>query len=187
MNRAQSAAGAGQWSRYQRALKQRNAALRAGGQDVALWDPVLIEAGNAITSARQGALDRLKPYLMRLFEAFSGLAIDVGFNPGWGVDRSLGEQLRLNLARDRERGVTHSGPHRADAELRMKGRVAREILSRGQQKLTAVAMIVSQLQLLRTELGMRATLPAIVRRIDCPRLSDDRDLVDARNRAFSST
>jgi DNA replication and repair protein RecF len=36
--------------------------------------------------------------------------------------------------------------------------VAREILSRGQQKLTAVAMIVSQLQLLRDQLSMRATL-----------------------------
>ncbi len=149
---------ASQWSRYQRALKQRNAALRTGTKDVAVWDPALIEAGEAITRARQGALDRLEPYLTRLFAAFSGLAIDVGFHAGWGADRTLEEQLRVNLARDRERGVTQSGPHRADVELRMKGRVAREILSRGQQKLTAVAMIVSQLQLLREQLGMRATL-----------------------------
>lgn len=147
-----------QWSRYQRALKQRNAALRAGGRDFAPWDPTLVEAGEAITRARHGALDRLEPYLKRMFAAFSGLAIEVGFHPGWGAERSLEEQLRANLERDRDRGVTQSGPHRADVELRMKGRVAREILSRGQQKLTAVAMIVSQLQLLRDQLGMRATL-----------------------------
>src|SRR5262245_13573074 len=29
----------GHWSRYQRALKQRNAALKAGARDVAVWDP----------------------------------------------------------------------------------------------------------------------------------------------------
>jgi DNA replication and repair protein RecF len=149
---------AGQWSRYQRALKQRNAALRAGGQDFALWDPVLVETGEAITRARKGALGRLEPYLKLLFEAFSGLDIDIGFHTGWAAERTLDEQLRLNLERDRVRGLTQSGPHRADVDLRMNGRVAREILSRGQQKLTAVAMIVSQLQLLRAELNMRATL-----------------------------
>ena len=42
--------------------------------------------------------------------------------------------------------------------LRRDHRVARETLSRGQQKLTAVAMIISQLQLLQDELGLRALL-----------------------------
>ena len=37
-------------------------------------------------------------------------------------------------------------------------RSARESLSRGQQKLTAVAMIISQLRLLQDELGVRAVL-----------------------------
>jgi DNA replication and repair protein RecF len=149
---------AGHWGRYQRALKQRNAALKAGARDVSVWDPVLIESGKTISGFRQAALTRLDPYLKALFDAFSGLAVDVGFNAGWGADRTLEEMLRANLDRDRERGLTHGGPHRADVELRMKGRVARETLSRGQQKLTAVAMIVAQLQLLRAELGLRATL-----------------------------
>jgi DNA replication and repair protein RecF len=147
-----------QWARYQRALKQRNAALKAGAADVTVWDPVLIEAGQAISAARAASLERVTPYLDRLFAAFSGLAVDVAFHTGWAADRTLEEQLRLNLERDRERGLTHSGPHRADVDLRIRGRMAREVLSRGQQKLTAVAMIVSQLQLLRDDLGMRATL-----------------------------
>ena len=149
---------ASQWARYQRALKQRNAALKTGAFDVSVWDPVLIEAGHSISTARQAALGRLRPYLERLFTAFSDLSVDVGFHAGWAADRTLEEQLRANIERDRDRGLTHSGPHRADVDLRMKGRVAREVLSRGQQKLTAVAMIVAQLQLLRAELGMRATL-----------------------------
>jgi len=149
---------AGQWARYQRTLKQRNAALKAGTREVSAWDQVLIEAGEGITTARQSALTRLDPFLKGLFAAFSQLPISVGFHTGWAADRSLEESLRMNLERDRERGVTHSGPHRADVDLRMKGRAARETLSRGQQKLTAIAMIVSQLQLLRADLGLRATL-----------------------------
>jgi len=149
---------AAQWSRYQRALKQRNAALRTGLEDVTTWDGVLAEAGEAISKARAAALHRLAPYLERLFAAFSGLAVQAGFHAGWPSDRTLQEHLRTNLDRDRERKVTHSGPHRADVDLRINGRIAREVLSRGQQKLTAVAMVVSQLQLLRAELGTQATL-----------------------------
>jgi DNA replication and repair protein RecF len=146
------------WARYQRALKQRNAALRGGARDVRVWDPQLIEAGNAISEARQRALARLDPYLQRLFEAFSGLGVIVSFSPGWAGERTLAESLTANLDRDRERGLTHSGPHRADITLRTQGRTARETLSRGQQKLAGVAMVVSQLQLLHTEQGLRATL-----------------------------
>jgi DNA replication and repair protein RecF len=147
-----------QWARYQRALKQRNAALRSGARDVSIWDPVLLEAGSAISNFRQSALDRLIPRLKGLLGAFAGLELEATFQPGWAADRTLSQVLTANLDRDRERGVTHSGPHRADVVLRSKGRIARETLSRGQQKLAAVAMIVSQLQLLRAELGLRATL-----------------------------
>jgi DNA replication and repair protein RecF len=77
---------------------------------------------------------------------------------GWAADTTLAESLKQHIDRDRERGSTFSGPHRADVSLRRHQRVARETLSRGQQKLTAVAMIVSQLQLLQTELNLRAVL-----------------------------
>jgi DNA replication and repair protein RecF len=147
-----------QWTRYQRALKQRNAALRAGSQDAGMWDAALVGHGVAMTTARQDALARLEPYLQALFARFAGLEVSVGFHAGWGQDHTLADALRTNAARDLERGTTTSGPHRADIVLRLKGRSARETLSRGQQKLTAVAMIVAQLKLLQAERGMRAAL-----------------------------
>jgi DNA replication and repair protein RecF len=148
-----------QWSRYQRALKQRNAALRSGAfADLANWDPALTEYGMAMTRARQNALERLDPYLRALFGRFSGLEVSVGFHAGWGQDHSLAEAIQLSAERDRERGTTHAGPHRADVVLRFRGRSARETLSRGQQKLTAVAMIVAQLKLMRAELQRQAVL-----------------------------
>jgi DNA replication and repair protein RecF len=146
------------WARYSRALKQRNAALRSGASDISAWDSELIRNGEAITASRQQALERLAPRLTQTFARFGGLDVAAGFFAGWAAGTSLEESLRSHLARDRTRGMTTSGPHRADVTLRRNHRVARETLSRGQQKLTAVAMIVSQLQLLQDELGMRAVL-----------------------------
>jgi DNA replication and repair protein RecF len=147
-----------QWARYHRALKQRNAALRSGAGDTAAWDSELIRNGEAITASRQQALDRLRPRLAQTFERFGALDVSVGFFTGWAAGIPLEDSLRSHRESDRARGITTSGPHRADVTLRRSNRIARETLSRGQQKLTAVAMIVAQLQLLQDELSMNAVL-----------------------------
>jgi DNA replication and repair protein RecF len=146
------------WGRYQRALKQRNAALKIPGGDTSTWDAPLVEHGLALTEARHQALEQLGPYLDQLFARFSGLDVSTSFHAGWGQDHSLADSLRLNADRDRERGTTTSGPHRADVVLRFKNRSARETLSRGQQKLTAVAMIVAQMKLLKAVRGTQIVL-----------------------------
>jgi DNA replication and repair protein RecF len=145
------------WTRYQRALKQRNAVLKSGG-DPSTWDPSLVEHGSAMTDARRIALNRLEAYLQALFGTFSGIDILATFFAGWSQEQTFADALREAIPRDRVRGITSVGPHRADVILRTKGRSARETLSRGQQKLTAVAMIVSQLRMLNAELGMSAVL-----------------------------
>jgi DNA replication and repair protein RecF len=149
---------AAQWARYNRALKQRNAALRVGAGDTSAWDVELIRNGVAITEARQRALAKLVPLLEQNFERFGGLEVTVGFSTGWLADTSLEEALRSHAERDRKQGTTTTGPHRADVSLRRRHRLARETLSRGQQKLTAIAMIVSQLKLLKDEQQLAATL-----------------------------
>ncbi|HET6463559.1 MAG TPA: DNA replication and repair protein RecF, partial [Candidatus Krumholzibacteria bacterium] len=146
------------WGRYNRALKQRNAALRSGASAVDAWDTELVTNGVAITDARQRSLARLLPRLTKTFARFGGLEVGAGFNTGWVAGEEFEKALRNHRERDRQRGTTTCGPHRADVTLRRGHRAARETLSRGQQKLTAVAMIVSQLQLLQDELGIRAVL-----------------------------
>jgi len=146
------------WARYTRALKQRNAALKIPGSAIDAWDAELIRSGEEITLARRRALELLLPKLSETFERFGGLEVTASFMSGWAADTSLAESLMVHADRDRARGMTTAGPHRADVTLRRQHRVARESLSRGQQKLTAVAMIVSQLHVLRDHLGLRATL-----------------------------
>lgn len=147
-----------QWARYNRALKQRNAGLKVHGSETAGWDSELVRYGEAITEARQRTLRRLEPRATDMFGRFGGLGISMSFHTGWAAGLSLQESLQSFAERDRARGTTTAGPHRADVGLRRDQRIARETLSRGQQKLTAIAMIVSQLQLLQHELGVRAVL-----------------------------
>src|SRR3982750_3186606 len=61
------------WTRYQRALKQRNAALRSGDPGFAAWDALLVEHGETLTAQRRQVLSRLHPYFTALLGKFSGL------------------------------------------------------------------------------------------------------------------
>lgn len=148
----------GHWSRYQRALKQRNAQLRLGGGPLEVWDAELLAHGEPLTRARQAALDGLMPYWTRLVSALLAPEVDLAFHRGWSKEHSLAEALSLARARDEQRGTSGVGPHRADVVLRCEGRPARDVLSRGQQKLVAAALILAQLQYLRAAVGLRPVL-----------------------------
>ena len=146
------------WSRYARALAQRNAALRSGLGEVEVWDPELARDGEALTEARYRVLMALKPYWSDLCAALLGEEISLGFNAGWDRSEPLAAALANGQMRDRERRMTVVGPHRADVLLRVRGKAAREVLSRGQQKLAAAALMLCQLEYLKAEHGLRPTL-----------------------------
>jgi DNA replication and repair protein RecF len=136
------------WRRYQRALRQRNAALRAhqSSRLIRAWDPELVEAGVIVADHRARYVSELQAAVAVVGERLLGLRIDLGLSRGWSVERTLEEALELSFARDEERGLTHVGPHRADITVRVDGHVARDRVSRGQQKLVAAAMLLGQLQ-----------------------------------------
>jgi DNA replication and repair protein RecF len=146
------------WQRYQRTLKQRNAALRRPGGELVAWNAELAAHGEALSRVRARLVDRLQPFWSELAEPLSGVPVALSYQRGWSEEVGLLEALTRTEPRDRERGSTGSGPHRAEVSLRVEGRAAREILSRGQQKLIAIALVLAQLELLRAEVGLRPTL-----------------------------
>jgi DNA replication and repair protein RecF len=146
------------WSRYQRALLQRNAALKSGSAPVAIWDEELAREGETLTSARERVLTALLPYWSEMVEELVGLEVSLGFSPGWDRSASLSDALIAHTSRDRDRRTTTVGPHRADISVRVKGRAAREVLSRGQQKLAAVTLNLCQLEFLKQEHDLRPTV-----------------------------
>jgi DNA replication and repair protein RecF len=147
------------WLRYTRALKQRNAALRTQPEQATVWDTELVRAGEVIAESRQSFLEQLQPYWQETVAALSGLDVQLHYLRGWSAGRTLAEALVASRARDELRRLTHSGPHRADVAVRLGGRPAREVLSRGQQKLVAVAMTVAQLRLLQ---ALTSTTPTLL-------------------------
>lgn len=136
------------WLRFSRALRQRNAALKLG-QDPRAWSAELVQHGEQVAVQRAQWFESVRPYLVRTIQRLSGLELELGFQRGWAADRTLEEALEEGLERDRTRGSTASGPQRADVALRTAGRAARDVLSRGQQKLVAAAMVLALLQRLR--------------------------------------
>jgi DNA replication and repair protein RecF len=146
------------WVRYARAVKQRNAALRHQPAQASVWDPEVARLGELIASSRRTMLDGLQPLWHQTVTALSGLGVDLHYSRGWSQDVPLAQALVDSRQRDEAKGQTHSGPHRADVLIRLGGRPAREVLSRGQQKLVAIAMTLAQIQLLQERTSLTPTL-----------------------------
>jgi DNA replication and repair protein RecF len=136
------------WRRYQRALRQRNAALKANQSTglIRVWDSELVEAGDEVAGHRRRYVAGLQMVVHGVGQRLLGDEVEISLQQGWSVERSLAEALEHSFARDRERGLTHVGPHRADLSVRISGMAARDRVSRGQQKLLSAAMLLGQLE-----------------------------------------
>ena len=147
------------WRRYQRALAQRNAALRTvqGESVVGAWDRELAETASAIHSARLSYVGTLSSEFERLGADFLGESVALEYRRGWEADFSLSDALLAASDRDRRLGTTTVGPHRADLVIRVDGVLARDRVSRGQQKVLASALILAQIRALASLVDQRQT------------------------------
>lgn len=148
------------WRRFRRALGQRNASLRAGEGEALLraWDRELVEAGEAITRMRGAYVTRLNTALQEVLAVLELRvpALDLGLMQGWPEEFGLAESLARGIERDRSRGFTQVGPQRADLRIRdARGSVAGR-LSRGQQKLVALGLVMAQARLFEAMRGRAA-------------------------------
>jgi DNA replication and repair protein RecF len=142
------------WRRFRRVLKQRNAALREGATGpLRSWDREFVELALAVDRARRGALDTALPVLEAVGVRL--LAAEVGFQyrQGWPSGTDLREALAGSLDRDLQSGASGAGPHRADLRLVYDDRQAQKLVSRGQQKLLACAMILAATAVVQSRLG----------------------------------
>ena len=149
------------WRRYQRALRQRNAALRSRQAAAAIraWDRELAEAGELVATYRRRYVAALVPQVAATAERLLGVPLEIGLNQGWLAEKSLADAIEASWSRDLERGLTHAGPHRADLSVRLSGAAARDRISRGQQKLAAAAMLLGQL---RCDAGLGSGVAALL-------------------------
>lgn len=139
------------WKLYKRALDQRNKALRMGSamSEIVNWNGEFSKAGEAINHSRKAYLARLTPYFNQLLNKLtSEFTVDLQYKRGYTEERSLLETLEKNLAQHQRFKTTTDGPHRAELSLTVDEHPARQILSRGQQKLVVYALHLAQLEVL---------------------------------------
>jgi len=146
------------WRRYSRALKQRNALLktRASAAQLDAWDRELVEAGEPLTTYREGYLASLEPGMATLAAHLSPVLGAAGtvYTPGWRREElSLADALLLARPRDLQAGFTSVGPHRSDWRIDFAALPNRETLSRGQAKLAALTALLAQASHLASALG----------------------------------
>jgi len=143
--------------RYRRALRQRNALLKreAADEELAIWDEELSQAAEPLAVAREAYIERFGRELILFLDSylpeFGGASLR--FRPGWNRDGPLRDALREVRSRDRALGHTTRGLHRADWNLVFAKAPSHEQLSRGQEKLCAIACTLAQVSLYRSVRG----------------------------------
>ncbi len=148
------------WQKYHHVLKQRNAALRARQPRaiVSAWDGDLQRYGELLTEARHRYVSQLEVHAKALGERLLAMELTLSYRTGWGSHAGLREALERSWTADQETGATQVGPQRADLVIRLDGSAVKDRISRGQQKLLAVVLLISQLKLFPDDSTLRPTL-----------------------------
>lgn len=147
------------WRRYQRALQQRNAALRSTSPGLArAFDGDLVAAAADLTAFRSGLAEALRHDLDLVARQLLGATCRAELYPGWAGEQDFAQALAAAWPRDRQAGLTHAGPHRADLRLKLEGQAIRHRASRGQQKLLLAALLFAQARLVGAAKGAEPIL-----------------------------
>ena len=145
------------WKRYQKLLKQRNTAIRQrlSKKEIIIWDEELINTAIALDKKRKEYFKSFKPSLLDIASRFlPGSTFNISYYPGWNEEKSLPDLIKNELERDLDLGYTYNGPHRADIKININGIPAKDVLSRGQQKLFITAMCLAIGKLFREQAGI---------------------------------
>jgi DNA replication and repair protein RecF len=136
------------WKDYRTALSQRNAALRNHQPDklCCLWDQALIEAAQKMEFMRQTYLGKLGTSIQQILPIlFPNAELLVEYRPGWQSATGFGGYLSENLPKDKDKGFTQGGPHRADLRIKLNNKPVQTAISRGQQKKLVAMLKLAQM------------------------------------------
>ena len=154
------------WFGYHRALKQRNSILKTGSSsNIEPWEQKLSELGGILDHRR---IDFFNLTMVELRDLINKLDdsdsteylknIDIDIFSGWDKERSLADTLLNNRSVDLRRKSTSAGPHKADIKFLINSIDAKQILSRGEQKLFSILWCCAQHEVLRKSHNVDASL-----------------------------
>jgi len=133
---------------FNKALKQRNAALRKSPRTAFAWDPVLVENATQIESIRKAYFEKLSPIFRGSVHKLTGRSdVIISYQRGWSESETYAESIIRRKKDDLARGFTGTGPHRADIKIKIEGQSIEKIVSRGEQKLVIAALYLAQAEI----------------------------------------
>ncbi len=139
-----------EWRNYKKALAQRNAALRNNESDRScrIWHHSMANHAENIHGFRGRYIDLLRQSLEKYAAIlFPDNLIHLDYKKGWSEQESYFDFIESSLSRDRDKGYTLSGPHRADLVIKVDQQSAQTAISRGQQKKLVALLKLAQLDL----------------------------------------
>ncbi len=140
---------------YGAAVAQRNAALRRIGAGLSRrealdpWNARVVELGRTLVEARSELLVALAPGFAGRAE---GLELPVASLVYEG-EPPTSESLEASAGRDIERGTTGIGPHLDDVRILSGTRDLRVYGSQGEQRLTVLALLLAEAELIAERRG----------------------------------
>lgn len=156
-------------ARYSHTLGQRNALLKDIQfhselyDTLDIWDERLASFGAEVVAERIRYTKLLSPLASEIYEGLSGgrekLSVEYENNFGFCSEDSrelqtfLTRRLRQTRREDLYNRVTSVGPHRDDLNIRLDGLSARSFGSQGQQRSSALAVKLSEAEILRQVTG----------------------------------
>ncbi|HEY5611274.1 MAG TPA: DNA replication and repair protein RecF [Thermoanaerobaculia bacterium] len=147
-------------SRYQRAVKQRNALLQkiasgSAASELRTWDEEVVVAARPILEARENYAAEIAKTFKEVVQKhrYHIDSLEIEYKPnGFAARHSIEEDLatlRRLRARETALGYTLAGPHRDNLEFRWEGSSASEILSSGEIKTVVLFLKLAKIELFR--------------------------------------
>ena len=154
------------WFGFYRSLKQRNSSLKKGFiSNIDVWNKKVSEEGKNLDINRITFFEESLSELKSIFNKLRPSAItdklnkvSIEFFSGWDKENELYNLLVQNQNKDLFSKTTTQGPHKADIKILIKGMDAKQILSRGEQKILSILWCCSQNEVLRKKYNIDATL-----------------------------
>ncbi|WP_366923433.1 DNA replication/repair protein RecF [Metallumcola ferriviriculae] len=152
---------------FKRVLLQRNNNLKRGlkGEQFDVWTNQLIHLGSQLIKKRLDTIEKLKP-LSRLvcrkitngFENLELKYVSSVKNIGFDVSLSVLKEMYIQSLKEKNneeyyQGITLVGPHRDDMIITINGIDIRSFGSQGQQRTAALALKLSELEYIKSEIG----------------------------------
>jgi len=130
-----------------------------------IWTDAMARAGEQVDARRLEIFNLLNDEFKRVLPSLGleSYSLSLFYRRGWDAKSNLAQALRDSEETDVARGFSSVGPHRCDVQITIEvdghRRLARDVLSRGQLKLTIFALKLSQLRLLRYSLAAGDATP----------------------------